>query len=53
MAATMATRSISISLDERLLRDLDQELSQGGRADLLLAAQPLVWRQQAARGWCW
>lgn len=29
MAVSVATRSISISLDERLLRDLDQELSQG------------------------
>jgi hypothetical protein len=32
MAAIAATRSISISLDERVLDDLDQELSQGKRS---------------------
>lgn len=51
MAATMATRSISISLDERLLRDLDQELGQGTHAarqnrSAALAEAIELWLQQ-------
>jgi metal-responsive CopG/Arc/MetJ family transcriptional regulator len=51
MAASVATRSISISLDERLLHDLDQELSQGTPAarqnrSAALAEAIELWLQQ-------
>jgi len=51
MAAATATRSISISLEERLLRHLDQELSQGTHAarqnrSAALAEAIELWLQQ-------